>query len=1163
MSDSSTRTSDASRRPRNAFATGVARSIRGSLGRFLAIMGIVALGCGFFAGLQMSGEDMRRASDVFYDGTSLWDLRVISTLGLADEDLDRLKAIEGVEQVMPSMTCDAMARLGGEQIAVRISTIDVEAAKGAEQVSAIQIDSSKDDYLNRPFLVDGRWPEGADECVIAADKLTGSFGIGDIVEVIGGGDSLDDILESRSLKIVGTVSSSNYPYTGSFGSTTLGSGMVAQYLFVTEDALVEDAPYTEAYLLVQGARGCLSESSDYEEVVDPVKGRIEDMADELAHERQADIKAKAQEKLDEKIKEYNEELDDAYGKLEDARQELEDAYNQIEDGRRQLEDGIAAYEQGIEEYNNGVNQLNDGEQAWVDGYNELATQLGNAGIGGASLEELRANVSSKIDEANGGIRQLSDGIAQASDGAAQARAGIAQLNDGIAQTQASIDGLLQKQALMGLTEEEQVTLATLQAQLPEMQAQVAYLEGEAAKADGMVQQLSAQRAEVEARLPQLNEALAGIDRLISTRAELDDAATRLNNSYPELVDAANEIASAREELDEAVVEYEDGLAEWQRSKDEADEKFADARKQLDEAQQDINDIELGDLYVLDRSQSEGAATYHADSERIDSIADVFPFMFFLVAALVALTTMTRMVEDERQEIGTYKALGYGTAQIASRYLTYAAIAGVVGATVGIAILSQVLPYIIMSAYSIIYTYPPLPLPLPIDPLIALASGGLGVGVTLAATWFAVVSSLRETPATLMLPRAPAAGKRILLERIGPLWSHVSFSWKVTLRNLFRYKRRFLMTVIGVSGCTALLLVGFGLHDSIWDIIDRQYGPIVHYDTTIGLDDDATSLDVDKVVAYLEKTGEVSDIVRVQQENMRAGGTGVSTSVVDTTHVSVVIPQNEPDLTRSLTFRDRVSGNEVPIDENAVLVTEKLASLHGIEVGGQIVLYDQDDVGNATGEGYRLTVTGVVENYVGNIVYVGRSAWKQVSDKTMPFSTLYGTVEEDAAIRAELSDALHDMRHVSTVIYSDETINMYRNMLSVVDMVVVVLIVSAGALAFIVLYNLTNINIGERVREIASLKVLGFTRGEVYAYIFREIAILALIGDVLGMVLGTFLESFVVRTAEVDYVMFGRVIHPESYCWSFALTLVFTALILLFMRHKLDRVSMVESLKSVD
>ncbi|MBR2681971.1 MAG: ABC transporter permease, partial [Atopobiaceae bacterium] len=556
MGDSSTRTSDSRRRPGNAFATGVVRSIRGSLGRFLAIMGIVALGCGFFAGLQMSGEDMRRASDVFYDGTSLWDLRVISTLGLADEDLDRLKAIEGVEQVMPSTTCDAMARLGGEQIAVRISTIDTEAAKEAEQVSATQIISSKDDYLNRPFLVDGRWPEGADECVIAADKLTGSFGIGDTVEVIGGGDSLDDILESRSLKIVGMASSSNYPYTGSFGSTTLGSGIVAQYLFVTEDALVEDAPYTEAYLLVDGALERLSESPDYDEVVSPVKKRIEDMADELAHERQADLKAKAQEKLDEKIKEYNEELDDAYGKLEDARQELEDAYNQIEDGRQELADGIAAYEQGIEEYNDGVNQLNYGGLAWVNGYNELATQLGNAGIGGASLEELRANVTSKIDEANSGIQQLSDGIAQATDGAAQARAGIAQLNDGIAQTQAGIDGLLQKQVFMGLTEEEQVTLATLQAQLPEMQAQVTYLEGEAAKADGMVQQLSAQRAEVEAKLPQLNEALAGIDRLISTRAELDAAATKLNDSYPELVDAANEIASAREKLDEAVAEYD-------------------------------------------------------------------------------------------------------------------------------------------------------------------------------------------------------------------------------------------------------------------------------------------------------------------------------------------------------------------------------------------------------------------------------------------------------------------------------------------------------------------------------------------------------------------------------------------------------------------------------
>jgi len=479
--------------------------------------------------------------------------------------------------------------------------------------------------------------------------------------------------------------------------------------------------------------------------------------------------------------------------------------------------------------------------------------------------------------------------------------------------------------------------------------------------------------------------------------------------------------------------------------------------------------------------------------------------------------------------------------------------------VGIAALSQVLPYIVTTAYSIIYAVPLRHFPLPIDLGISLISGGLGVGVTLAATWAAVVASLREVPANLMLPRAPKSGKRILLERIGFIWRNLSFSWKVTCRNLFRYKRRLTMTVIGISGCTALLLVGFGLHDAIWDIIDGQYGPIVHYDTTVGLDADATEIDVDNVVTYLDGTGEVTGITRVQQENMQAG----VDSDEETIRVQVVIPRDKDELAQAVTFRNRVSHELVAFDDDAVVITEKLSLKYGLGVGDTILLFDQDAIGNITGEGHKMRITGVAENYVGNLVYVGRDAWKTIDEDLPVFSTIYASTTEDEDVRKAIADKLHDRDDVSIVIYSDETINLYRNMLSVVDMIVVVLIVSAALLAFIVLYNLTNINIGERIREIASLKVLGFTRREVYAYIYREIGLLAVLGDVLGMVLGTYLETFVATTAEVDYVMFGRTIHPLSYLYAFALTLVFTGLILLLMRHKLDKVDMVESLKSVD
>ena len=871
---------------RSAYMTEVARSVRGSLGRFLAILGIVALGCGFYAGLQMCGPDMRIAADRWYDGCALWDLRVISSQGLDDAAVARLRKVDGVEAAMPARTVDVMAEAAGKNVAVRVSSVDADAARASRASGAAAVTSADADYLNRARLASGRWPRKAGECVASADATTAPLKVGDVVRVTSAAGDVDSVLAQRTLAVVGTVSSPDYPYTGSFGTTTLGDGTIGQYVYVTDATFAKDVPYTEAYLAVGGARGLESGSSAYERRVEAVAKRVRRAANAAAEERFQGLKADAQ----------------------------------------------------------------------------------------AQLEE--------------------------------------------------------------------------------------------------------------------------------------------------------------------------------------------AQRQTDAAQAKVDAMQGPEVYVLDRTQSEGVATYQADTERMDHIAAVFPAMFFLVAALVALTTMTRMIEDDRQKIGTHKALGYGRARIAAMYLAYALLAAGTGAVLGIAVLSQVLPLIVISAYGIIYAVPSLGLPLPVSLGIVFASGGLGVGVTLAATWLAVASTLRETPAALMLPRAPKAGRRILLERVGPLWRRLSFSWKVTFRNLFRYKRRLLMTVVGIAGCSALLLVGFGLHDSIWDIIDRQFGPIIRYDTTVGMDADAAEKDVGAVVARLRDAG-ARRVERVERRTILARGKGGSTSATEKTRASVMVPRTSAGLARCVSLRDRTTGKAVAFGDDSVLVTEKLASLYGIRAGEKIVLFGQDDAGNAKGRGVELTVDGVVENYVGNVVYVGRGAWRRVEEKDPSFSTVLADVRGGASARERLADELHDMDGVATVAFSSETIETYRHMLSVVNMVVVVLIVSAGALAFIVLYNLTNINVSERVREIASLKVLGFTRREVHAYVFREIVLLSLLGDAGGMVLGTWLEGFVITTAEVDYVMFGREIHPLSFALAFALTMAFTLAILLLMRRRLDAVDMVESLKSVE
>ncbi|WP_041239802.1 FtsX-like permease family protein, partial [Gordonibacter pamelaeae] len=622
----------------------------------------------------------------------------------------------------------------------------------------------------------------------------------------------------------------------------------------------------------------------------------------------------------------------------------------------------------------------------------------------------------------------------------------------------------------------------------------------------------------------------------------------------QLDEAAAQIASGRSQLEQGRADYEGGLAEYERQKADADAQFADAERQIADAQQKIDDLENPSWLVMDRDQNYGVASFESDANRVDSIAQVFPFIFFLVAALVALTTMTRMVEEERVLIGTFKALGYSRARIASKYLLYAAVASVTGSVLGIAVLSQVLPAVISEAYAIIYFVPRGPLP--IDLGLAGLAAGLGVGVTLVATWAAAFATLRERPATLMLPRAPKAGKRILLERIAPLWRRLSFSWKVTFRNLFRYKKRFVMTVIGIAGCTALLLTGLGLQDAINDIIDKQYGEIVHYNAVVTTEDDLPAASQQELDDLLGAGGAVESSTRVQSASMVASGPDKAD-----VHASVVVPEDPGGLADFLTVRTRVGHEPLSIGDDGVVLAEKLANELGVGVGDTVRLAEQDEMGNATDKTFDLTVTGVMENYIYNYVFIGPGEYARMEGGQPAFSTYYAVTSSDAGERAQFNDAVRAIDGVKTVAYNDEVIDAYKSMLKSVGLIVIVLVVAAAALAFIVLYNLTNINITERQREIATLKVLGFTPREVSAYIYRETMLLSVIGCAVGLVLGVFMEGFVVVTAEVDQVMFGRTIHAASFVIAFLLTMLFTVLVMLAMRRKLARVDMVESLKS--
>ena len=1109
--------------PRALF-TEITRTIKGSLARFLAIAGIVALGCGFFAGLKMASPDMQEAAHTFYENQHLYDLRVISTLGLSEKDVSALASVEGVEAVMPSRTVDIMATLTSSQSTARVS-------------------SFRPGELNQPIVVEGRLPQGPYECVMSADpKKRADISLGQQIELPDTSNGVH--LKGGSYTVVGFVNAPTYPYVSNFGTTSLGNGIVQQFVYVTEDAFADDDPYTEVYVTVQGATRYKSGSSAYQSAVDSVAERITQMNPSLAALRLQELKDDAQTQVDEARQKLEQSRQEAADKLGDAQKKLDDAEAQISAQQQKLDDGQKQYDTGRQQL---TASRYSAEQQFAQAEAQITASEAQIAQGTAELSAGEAQYQAGLAAFNAGQATFAQQKSAFEAGRDAFLAGLAA--QGI--TASTLEEAQQQLSALGLPTSQVDALLATQAQISAAEAELASQQQALAAAREELDQRTAQLHEAESQVAQARQDLAGArlataDQLSAAQDKLAASLSRLNAGQTALQNAEAQTNEGRQSLEEQRAEVE--------------KQLADGQAKIDEAQKKIDELKEPDVYVLDRTKEIGVAAYQADSERINDIANVFPLMFFLVAALVSLTSMTRMVSEERTFIGVHKALGYSTVQIAAKYLLYALLASLLGAVIGIACLSQVLPGVIISAYGSIYTIPNGGAPYPIQLDSALLSGLSGIGITLLSTMAAVLSSLKEEPSSLMLPKAPKAGSKILLERFEPLWSRLSFSWKVTIRNLVRYKRRLIMTLVGIAGCTALLLVAFGLRDSISDIIDNQWPAISHYDYIVGMTPDVSSEEADQINAELNQVG-ATNIHRITRENvLLESPTQKAGSLTRTT---IMTSNSLQDLTGLATLRNRLSGQAIELREDSVVITEKLAKRLGVGVGDTIQVYAQDRIGNASGEPSTLTITGVAENYVGSYLYVGPSAWHSLGIQDDATDGWYATLPENQTTRDAFGEKLINQAGVATVDDVNEAIHTYKESLAVVNRVVAILIVAAALLAFIVLYNLTNINIEERIREIASLKVLGFTRHEVDAYVFREIALLAVFGALFGLVLGTYLEGFVVQTAEIDLVMFGRAIHAPSYWFAFGLTLVFSLLVYVAMRPKLKNIDMVESLKSVE
>ena len=897
------------------------------------------------------------------------------------------------------------------------------------------------------------------------------------------------------------------------------------------------------------------------------------------------------------LREAEKTLESKQAELDSGREQLETGKNTIKETKTALTGQKEQCEAGLVQVSEGESQISSseealsGQQAQLDELTsqkealssqaaELQAQY-DAGVEAGKTEEELAELSTQIQTLNGQIsameEQINAGQAQI-DGAqaeltakkselAQTRAelesSLGQINEGFSQIKEQEETLSRTEAQLNEGQEEldkgkkelETKKAELSAAKEEIAVNQATLDDGQSQLDSARAQLSSGRQQLEEKQAQLNagqaEIQANTEKLTSSQAELDANEQKLLDGEKEIRENEQKLKDAKKDLEDAKKKLSDGKKEYQDGKKEADDKIAEAQQKIEDAQKEVDDIETPEWIVTDRNDLPEYSDFGDNAERLKNIGKVFPMIFFLVAALISLTTMTRMVEEQRTQIGTMKALGYGKASIASKYLSYAFLATVGGSIAGVLFGEKVLPFIIIQAYGIMYWNIGDHMQLDYELQYALIASGAAVICTMGATLFSCAKTLAETPASLMRPPAPKEGKRILIERISFIWKHLSFSWKSSMRNLFRYKKRLFMTIFGIAGSMGLMLVGFGLYDSIMDIAILQYDQIQHYDAMVINDEDATDSQEKDLLKFLDGNSEIDHYTRVQLTKMTAPKEKGSVSIY------VYVPENTENFKEDVTLRDRKSHEQYELTDDGAVICEKTASLIGVKTGDEITL-EKDN------RKYKVKITAVTENYMGHYVYMTPPCYEKTFGEKPEYSSTVYTMKEDAESDLEtLGNAILKYPAALSISYTSSTAGQVERMLGSLGAVIWVLIISAGMLAFVVLYNLNNINITERQRELATLKVLGFYDGEVSQYVFRENILLSFIGILAGAVFGIFLHRSVITTVEVDAVMFGRNIKPISFVYSGIITFGFSMFVNMVMHFKLKKINMVESLKSVE
>ena len=1081
------------------------RSIRRSLGRYLAILGIVALGVGFFAGLKSSFPAMHRTADDYLRRQHFHDFQLLSTLGFTEGDCAAFAQMGGVAAAEGAYFSDAYVEHAGERTVCRFMSIT--------------------ERVDIPELTAGRMPRAAGEC-LGDNRAFSESELGTTLTLSGDNDEdTRAMLPQGSYTIVGLARSPRY-ISSERGDTTLGSGRIEGFVLLLPQAFDSEA-YHEILLWCDLPGEVYSE--EYDAAHARLEGKIKSLQNSLGALRWRELRIEADEKLsdgrrelDEGWQEYRDkraeteaELADALQKLDDGAEELARRQTELDDGRAKLEAGMAQLPAARRQIEENRALLDEKQGELEAGRAELEAGEEELTMGTAQLEAYKA---------------LS--LAPSAERIAVATGEITALRNSIAAAQNAPGGELLLPTLQSRLQEKIADLNAAQAEYASVEASFASQEAELAAGR---QQLAAARAELEAGEKQLND---GYAQLNAAEAQI----TAAEASYPKYL---QELEDGQRKLDEAAVELEEGRIEYENGKREAEEAFAEAEAELNDAERELRDAaEEADeklkleLYTLDRESNQGYLTFDNDTRIVDALSDVFPVFFVLVAALVCITTMTRMVGEERTIIGTMKALGYSTAVTMSKYLLYAASAALLGCVAGYFIGTLLIPYFVWFAYRIIYDYARLDFYF--SPLMWSLCLLVTVPGSLLVTYLVCRRELRERPAELIRPKAPKNGRRILLERITPLWRALPFLTKLSLRNAFRFPVRVAMLLLGIGGCTALLVAGLGARDSIAHISAYQYDEIMLYDLEVNLDEDSFAPD-GEAAALWQENGNTWALTRRESVTLTAGGKEKST---------IMLASHPGELEGLISLH--AGGTQLPFPaKGEAVITKKIAETMSLQAGDSLVLTTD------AGEEITLRVTGVCDNYLRHFVFVDLDSLPDKNANTALLRCAAGT--DPSALGA----ALRTCEGVSYVSLTRQERETMENSMRSMDVLIALVVACSGALAFITLFNLTNINIMERVREIATVKVLGFYRKETAAYVLRENVLLSFLGAAFGLLLGKGLHLIIIRALVVDYMSFDVRVTTLSYCLAFAATMLFTLLTNAAMHSRLTAVNMAESLKSVE